>query len=192
MTLARPARGWVLKRQPSVFWSAVAQRICGKLFLLGKSHTPIPFPRFAIVGRKCLTPGRRRGISFVPFKHDDDGLSCNNILRVKPSNVALERADLRYIQDHDIAIGPIQTPESGFRIKQAKGSALKRDAVEYGGELIGIAKAIENLMTLAGRLELKPLGTLVQTGFKFLVMDFPVADEKIEILVRRGCRSNDF
>ncbi|MGH7596828.1 MAG: hypothetical protein ACREOI_10780 [bacterium] len=157
-----------------------------------KRHIPIPFPRFSIVGRECLTPDRVLRVRFVPLKHDNDWLSFKNVLRVKFSNVAIKRTDLRNVQHDDIAIRPIKTPKSGLRIKQAKCCALKRGPVKCSDELVGIPETVQNFMAFVGRFKLEPFRTIVESGLEFFVVDFPPADDKIEIVGRGSFRGNNF
>jgi hypothetical protein len=152
------------------------------LALPEKRHIPIPFPRFAVIGRECLAPNRILGVRFVPLIHNNNWLSCKNVPRVKFPNVASERTDLGNLQHNFVAIRPIKTPKFGLRIEQAQGCALKRDPVRFSDELVGVSEAVQNFMALAGRVKLEPFRTIVESGSEFFVVDFPPADDKIEIV----------
>jgi hypothetical protein len=58
--------------------------------------------------------------------------------------------------------------------------------------LVGIPEAVQDFMAGAGRIKLKPFRTIIESCLEFFVADFPLADEKIEIIVRGGFRRNDF
>jgi hypothetical protein len=47
-------------------------------------------------------------------------------------------------------------------------------------------------MAFIGRFKLKPFRTIVESGLEFFVVDFPPADDKIEIVGRGSFRRGDF
>ena len=87
---------------------------------------------------------------------------------------------------------PSKTPKPGLRIEQAKGRALKRDSVKFSDELIGISEPVQDFMAVAHRVEFNPFRAIVESCLEFFVADFPIADEKIEIVVRGSFRRNNF
>jgi hypothetical protein len=47
-------------------------------------------------------------------------------------------------------------------------------------------------MAFVGRFKLKPFRAIVEPGLEFFVVNFPPADDKIEIVGRGGFRWTDF
>jgi hypothetical protein len=69
---------------------------------------------------------------------------------------------------------------------------MKRDPIKLSDELVGISETVQDFMAGAGRIKLKPLCAIVESCLEFFVADFPLADEKIEIVVRGSFRWNNF
>src|SRR5262245_51238645 len=159
--------------------------------LSAKRHIPIPFPRRPVVGRERLAPNRSVRIRFVPLKHGDDRFPFKNVFCVKSSDVAVEGTDLGDIKYDHIAIRPINTPKPGLRIEQAKCRALKRDPIKFSDELVGISEAVQDFMAGACRIKLEPFRAIIEPRLEFFVADFPLADEKIEIVIRGSFRRNN-
>ncbi|MDQ3256776.1 MAG: hypothetical protein M3R15_23270, partial [Acidobacteriota bacterium] len=149
-----------------------------------KRHIPIPFPRFPVIGRECLTPSRNIRVRFVPLKYGDDRLSFKNVLRVKLSEMAVERADLGNIQHDHIAVSPIDAPQFRLRIEKAQSHSCKRHTVKFGAVLIEVSEAIEYFAGFVCSFKFNPFLAVVKPRFEFPVVYSPSADPKIEILLR--------
>ena len=76
---------------------------------------PIYFPGFAaVVGEGLLEV--RRGVHVSPLEADQDGFTVDGVLGEKFATAVFEFADLGWVQDANLAIGPIEPPLVRLRI----------------------------------------------------------------------------
>jgi hypothetical protein len=59
-----------------------------------------------------------------PIKSNEDSLAIDGVLGEKLTVSILELADLRWIEDANFAVGPIESPLVGLRIVHAQGQAF--------------------------------------------------------------------
>ncbi len=90
------------------------------------------------------------------------------------------------VHHHRIAIRPVNTPEPGPWVEQAKRCAFKRNALKFSDELIYVTEPVQNFATLARRLKLNPFIIIVESCLEFSVVNRPLAEKEIEIRVGRS------
>ena len=81
-----------------------------------------------------------------PNKSNQDHFAINRIRGEELAPSILEFADLRWVQNANLAVGPIQPPLVGLRIVQAQGQTFDvpaSGAVDF--ELLNLSAAIPNL-----------------------------------------------
>ena len=71
---------------------------------------PIPFPGFAIVGRKRLAPYWTVFVSRIPAKHHDNWFSVECIFAEEMADIVFKGAYDRRVHDTGVAGNPVQAP----------------------------------------------------------------------------------
>src|SRR5580698_8618472 len=80
-----------------------------------------------------------------PIKSNQNGFAIDCVLSKELAVSVLELADLGWVEDTDLAVGPIEPPLVGFRIVNAQGQTfdVAGGAVEFnlvdGGAIINLA-----------------------------------------------------
>ena len=70
----------------------------------------IPFPSFAVVGRKRLAPYWAILVSRIPAKHRDNWFSLERIFAEEMTDIVFKRAYHGRIHDTGVAGNPVQAP----------------------------------------------------------------------------------
>ena len=70
----------------------------------------IPFPSFAVVGRKRLAPYRTVLVSRIPAKHDDYWFSLEGILAEEMTYIVFKRAYNGRVHYTGVTGNPVQAP----------------------------------------------------------------------------------
>jgi hypothetical protein len=104
---------------------------------------PVYFPSFAAVVGEGLFEVRRICCHVRPNKSNLDGLAINRILGEKLTASILEFADLRWVQDANLAIGPVEAPLVGLRIVGAQGETFDVTSGAVGDELIDFGTVVD-------------------------------------------------
>ena len=91
-----------------------------------------------------------------PKISNQDGFSVNRVLGKKLATSILEFADLGWIHDAVLAVGPIEAPLMGFRIVETQGETF--DVAGWAIDLDGIelGAAIPNLVADTTPVQLDP------------------------------------
>ena len=92
---------------------------------------PVPFPGFAVVRRKRLTPDWSIWVARVPPEHHDDRFTVECVFAEKVAHIVFKRTDHRRIEDTDIAGHPVQPaimhlPFPDQKIEIARGRCRRR------------------------------------------------------------------
>src|SRR5580692_7684348 len=139
----------------SVLWTLTSGSRCwtdGSLrFIRLTTHArlvrnPVHFPGLAAILREGLLKVRRAGGGIRPKKSNQDHFAINRILSVELAASILEFADLRRVQNANLAVGPIQPPLVGLRIVQPHGQTFDMSAsraVRF--ELLDLSAPVPNL-----------------------------------------------
>src|ERR1700730_16895812 len=119
-------------------------------------RNPIDFPRLAAIIRKRLFKVRRIRGHVGPIESNKDCFAVNRILSKKLTLSILEFADLGWVKDANLAVGPIEAPLVGLRIVQTEGQTLDVARGAIGLERIQLRAAIPHLIADARSVEFDP------------------------------------
>ena len=90
-----------------------------------------------------------------PIKSNEDSLAIDGVLGEKLTVSILELADLRWIEDANFAVGPIESPLVGLRIVHAQGQAFDVAGWTADFDLVNTG-AIVNLAADTGAVKFDP------------------------------------
>ena len=124
-------------------------------------RNPVDFPSLAsVIGERLFKVRRTRG-HVRPNKSNQDNFAVNRILGEKLAASILEFADLGWIQDAILAVGPIEPPLVGLRIVQPESQAFDvARSRTINLDRVQLSAAVPNLVALSSTVKLDPgIGT---------------------------------
>ena len=134
-----------------------------------------------MISRESLLPGWSFGICLVPAKFYQDRNAVLLIVTAKQPDRAGE-GTLNWRKERcAICIHPIDAPNSGALVKQAKRNALKKIA-RLDSTVVYIPKPAKDELVGSRSLEFVPSLATNQTLCQFFVMDEPPPLKEVKIL----------
>jgi len=140
-----------------------------------KGHRPIPFPSHSVVCGHRLFPNWLLRIRGVPFKLRKDRLPFERLLRIEMTDPIFEKA-LHRINCRRFGISREDRPQPRCRI----------ELPHCRSTLVDISKPIQNHPRLVREFEFFPIIASGKAGFERAIMNIPMPNEEIEIVIRRA------
>src|SRR5579864_2708433 len=118
-----------------------------------------------------------------PDKSNQDGFAINRVLGEKLTPSILEFADLGWVKDAILAIGPIESPLVGLRVVQTQRQTFDVPRVSIDLDRVQLRAPIPNLVADARTLKLNPASGTCQRMQLALQVIFPAANQGIKIVL---------
>lgn len=109
------------------------------------------------------------------MKSHDDVFTADDVTTEEITFIAIEGAHLSVIQNHRVAVGPVDCPETRFGIEQANGEAFKGLAVQLGMKNVEIAETQQCRAHLLDCVKFLPFVLARQRFLQCAIADGPLA-----------------